>query len=319
MDNVATLLRDGKSDQVRAQLEQSRANEEHHAEWQYNWGRLREAQGDIAEALHSYEKALELDEDHEPTAFRLAYLLDLHGEDEQALQMYERLALQAPAPVSALINLAVIYEDDGRYDEAHEQIERILEEYPNHPRARLFLKDIESSMSMLYDENFERNMQKRNALLDTPVSDFELSVRSRNCLKKMNINTLGDLLRISEQELLGYKNFGETSLNEIKEMLTAKSLRLGQLKEDSPGQISSSTVEAANEQGIAPELFNKPLSEIELSGRSRKCLQRLALNTLGELIQKTEAELLSTKNFGQTSLEEIKMRLEELGVSLRTA
>jgi len=38
----------------------------------------------------------------------------------------------------------------------------------------------------------------------------------------MNINTLGDLLRISEAELLAYKNFGETSLNEIKVMLKQK-------------------------------------------------------------------------------------------------
>ena len=55
-----------------------------------------------------------------------------------------------------------------------------------------------------------------------PITDFELSVRSRNCLKKMNIRSLGDLLKTTEQELLSYKNFGETSLNEIKALLDAK-------------------------------------------------------------------------------------------------
>ena len=56
-------------------------------------------------------------------------------------------------------------------------------------------------------------------MLEIPVTDFELSVRSRNCLKKMNIRTLGDLTRVSEQQLLASKNFGETSLDEIKEIM----------------------------------------------------------------------------------------------------
>ena len=48
----------------------------------------------------------------------------------------------------------------------------------------------------------------------------------------MNIRTLGDLLQTTEQELLSYKNFGETSLNEIKALLAQKGLRLGQAVED---------------------------------------------------------------------------------------
>ena len=47
----------------------------------------------------------------------------------------------------------------------------------------------------------------------------------------MNIFTLGDLISITEQEMLNYKNFGETSLKEVREMLTARNLRLGQLRE----------------------------------------------------------------------------------------
>ena len=69
-------------------------------------------------------------------------------------------------------------------------------------------------------------------MLEIPVTDFELSVRSRNCLKKMNIRTLGDLTRVSEQQLLSSKNFGETSLLEIKEILGGKGLRLGQALEE---------------------------------------------------------------------------------------
>ena len=69
---------------------------------------------------------------------------------------------------------------------------------------------------------------------------------------------------------------------------------------------------------VAPDVLAKPVSELELSVRSRKCLQRLNINTIGELAIRTEAELLGTKNFGQTSLVEIKQRLTENGLALRT-
>ena len=51
--------------------------------------------------------------------------------------------------------------------------------------------------------------------------------------------------------------------------------------------------------------------------RSRKCLQRLNIETLGDLTSRTEAELLGAKNFGQTSLNEVKQRLTEYGLNLR--
>ena len=62
-----------------------------------------------------------------------------------------------------------------------------------------------------------------------------------------------------------------------------------------------------------------PVADLELSVRSRKCMERLNIDTLGDLIEKTEAELLAAKNFGQTSLNEIKQRLAENGLRLKEA
>jgi DNA-directed RNA polymerase subunit alpha len=132
----------------------------------------------------------------------------------------------------------------------------------------------------------------------------------------MNINCVGDLLRITEAELLSYKNFGETSLEEIRAMLLQKNLRIGQLREETQKPPRPTPQRQAPPPGV-PDVLNKPLSEIEFSGRSRKCLQRLGLMTLGEVTLKTEAELLATKNFGQTSLNEVKHKLAEFGLSLR--
>ncbi|HDR14246.1 MAG TPA: DNA-directed RNA polymerase subunit alpha, partial [Desulfobacteraceae bacterium] len=60
----------------------------------------------------------------------------------------------------------------------------------------------------------------------------------------------------------------------------------------------------------------RPVSELELSVRSANCLKNANITMIGELVQKTEAEMLKTKNFGRKSLNEIKAILEEMGLSL---
>jgi DNA-directed RNA polymerase subunit alpha len=158
-------------------------------------------------------------------------------------------------------------------------------------------------------------------MLETPISDFELSVRSRNCLKKMKIETIGDLLNITESELLSYKNFGETSLREIKIILDSKNLRLGMALEEkqfaSIDDIEGDSIEDEDEDD-GEGLLNKPVDDLQLSVRARKCTEKLDLHTIGELVRKTDAELLGCKNFGVTSLNEIKKALSNLGLSLRS-
>ncbi len=65
------------------------------------------------------------------------------------------------------------------------------------------------------------------ALLDTPVEELELSVRSSNCLRNANIKTIGDLTRRTEEEIAKTRNFGKKSLQEIKEKLRLRNLSLG--------------------------------------------------------------------------------------------
>ena len=148
------------------------------------------------------------------------------------------------------------------------------------------------------------------------VTDFELSVRSRNCLPKMNIRTLGDLIMKSEQELLAYKNFGETSLDEIKNMLDQKGLRLGQGLEDGGSEPTHgrNPLEATTDSTT----LDKSSDDLELSVRSRRCMERLGIRSVRDLINKTEIELIAAKNFGMTSLNEIKRKLKELGLDLRS-
>ena len=284
------------------------------AEEYYRRGVESEQQGLHEKAVEFYERSLNENPDHEQAAFRLAVLYDRRAEDAKAIELYERICTSPPVHLNALMNLAVLYEDNNHYDEAHRCLDAILRTLPNHERARLYMKDVESARSMHYDEDIDGRGDRRSAVLNIPVTDFELSVRSRNCLKKMNIHTLGDLLRTTEQELLSYKNFGETSLNEIKALLAQKGLRLGQAVED-PKNPAHRAAPAAGD--VPPETLAKNVGELELSVRRRKALQRLNINTLGELAARTEDELLGCKNFGQTSLNEIKQQLATCGLSLR--
>ncbi|MBY0507554.1 MAG: DNA-directed RNA polymerase subunit alpha [Bryobacteraceae bacterium] len=86
------------------------------------------------------------------------------------------------------------------------------------------------------EELAERGSTQMNEVLNRSVEELELSVRSYNCLKNANIQTIGDLVQRSEAEMLRTKNFGRKSLNEIKEILQNLSLGFG-MKPDSTGRL----------------------------------------------------------------------------------
>jgi DNA-directed RNA polymerase subunit alpha len=75
-------------------------------------------------------------------------------------------------------------------------------------------------------------------------------------------------------------------------------------------------VEAPREEARLNENLFRSVDELELSVRSANCLQQANIKTIGDLVQKTEPEMLKTKNFGRKSLKEIKEILSEMGLSL---
>jgi DNA-directed RNA polymerase subunit alpha len=86
------------------------------------------------------------------------------------------------------------------------------------------------------EEPSERTMDKVSEQLNRSVEELELSVRSYNCLKNANIQTIGELVQKTEAEMLRTKNFGRKSLNEIKEILGTIGLSLG-MKIDQHGRL----------------------------------------------------------------------------------
>jgi DNA-directed RNA polymerase subunit alpha len=67
------------------------------------------------------------------------------------------------------------------------------------------------------------------------------------------------------------------------------------------------------------DVLLRPVDELELSVRSANCLQNAEIKYIGELVQRTESEMLRTKNFGRKSLNELKKILDELGLAFGMA
>jgi len=319
---IAALRDGGRAAEALEALDRIR-NDERTAEYYYARGRVLEDLGRYEEALNAYEAALAVNPRLRGARFRLGYLHDLRGDEDKAIVCYEACVAAMPRDTAALMNLGTLYEEKGYanpeyYDRAIECYHQVLDVNANHGRARLGLRDAQAAKGMFYDEEQERRRDKRNQVLEIPVTDFELSVRSRNCLRKMNIRTLGDLIMHTEKDLLSYKNFGETSLAEIKEMLASKGLYLGMGLEQ---KVQRTLIKPRPLFGTLPAEgaanADIPLDSIEFSVRCRKAFGFLTSGTLGELAQRSEAELLGIKNFGQTSLNEVKQKLRRYGMTLK--
>jgi len=319
LQKAGVLRLRGHNPEAKALLGKLKDAAAHNAEFYYQEGALAEAEGDKLRASKFYERSVDLDPTHAGALFRLGFLNDLEGNDYDAINYYERCLKYPPIGRGVLYNLGILYEDNDQYDKASECYRRLHKTDPLDERAKLFLKDTEASLSQYYSPEEEHVSQQFRQVMEVPITDFELSVRSRNCLKRMNIRTLGDLTRANEAQLLASKNFGETSLEEIKTIMSAKGLRVGQSLEQGMNYERTSY---RPQQNLSPEeqaVLNKPVSDLNLSVRARKCMNRLNIATLGELCQRTQDELLEAKNFGMTSLKEVSEKLVTYGLKLRNS
>ena len=125
----------------------------------------------------------------------------------------------------------------------------------------------EGSEEDTYDEEDERV----RALLNTPVKELELSVRSSNCLQNAQIHTIWDLVTKTEEEIKKTRNFGTKSLDEIKSKLAELNLRLGisdyaELKTELRGEGDGAAVDAGAEDSTDSEAEPAAASEVDDAG-----------------------------------------------------
>lgn len=309
-------IKTGKAEEGRAILDRLPKKADELPDVHYLRGLACDFLGDASEALEHYQKALDIEPAHPRSLFRLAFLYDLHGDDARAVEIYESLRAQRPVHVHTVMNLGLQYEDRGDYAKAIACYEAVLEADPRDARARLYLHDAKAALNMFYDEDLARKEQKLSQLLTTSLAEFQLSVRARNCLDKLGIASLGDLISKTEDELLETPNFGQASLKEIKELLASRGLTLSATR-DTP--VLARDLVRQQAQAEKEGILAKPVSDFEWSERIRKAFERLKVRVVGDIALKTEQEFLSCENFGQTSLKELKKKLAQMGLALKTA
>jgi len=309
MDIVETKRKGGSIDGALKDIKAYSQSHGDNAELHYQWGRCLDAMGEYQEAFDKYEQSLQIDPNHAKSLFRQAFNYDMDGEDEKAIEYYERCTKLNPTYKNAYINLGILYEDNGDADDAAYCFETVLDADPMNARAALFFKDAKSSLAMYYDEEISKRQGKDSEVLGIPISDFELSVRSKNCLEKMNIRTLRDLTKVTESDLLSFKNFGETSLNEIKAILGQKGLRLGQALESD----KETEMEFLN-KGTPADLVES-IADVEFSPRCRSLLVKAGIETIDDLADKTEDEL-AEMGITEDCLDEVKDILSRRDLTL---
>src|SRR5258707_168750 len=101
------------------------------------------------------------------------------------------------------------------------------------------------------------------------------------------------------------------NLKQVPFKMMGEGTRTAYLKADSAGEVMSGQIETGPEN----EVLHRQVEELELSVRSYNCLKNANIQTIGDLVQKTEAEMLRPKNFGRKSLNEIKEILSGLGLT----
>jgi len=88
---------------------------------------------------------------------------------------------------------------------------------------------VDQASTAISDEGiFAAAVDEGESVLDTPIEELDLSVRSYNCLKRQGVNTIGQLTECSENDLLNIRNFGAKSIEEVKDKLQGMSLGLKQ-------------------------------------------------------------------------------------------
>ena len=158
----------------------------------------------------------------------------------------------------------------------------------------------------------DKNKKSRDPIGVIPVDSIFSPVRRVSYAVE---NTRVEQMTDRDRLILDLETDGSVTPREALASAGGALLELTQLFADL-AETDSVTVGPA-EDDSAPSDYAITIEELNLSVRSYNCLKREGLNTVGDLVQKSETELMDIRNFGQKSIDEVKTKLEELGLGLR--
>ena len=164
----------------------------------------------------------------------------------------------------------------------------------------------------LKDENIKNNALK------ILIKDADLSERIKNCLIKLNLIYIEDLVNLSEKDLLSIRDFGRKSLREINYFIEQYGLKLRSTLDSAEFNYKNNSINVKLKKDYADkyEILSTKILNTTLSIRTKNCLIELNIKDLGEAIQYGERELLRAKNFGKKSLNELNNYLAQYNLIL---
>lgn len=147
---------------------------------------------------------------------------------------------------------------------------------------------------------------------ETRASDLSLSEPARSLVESAEVETALELDQLSDEQLLDQPGASAELVEEIRD--TLRQIKAAASPPVSPDGKGEAQPGAGSSKTPYDEML---IEELELSVRSYNCLKREGVETVGDLIAKTEAELLNTPNFGKKSIDEVREKLARLSLKLR--
>jgi DNA-directed RNA polymerase subunit alpha len=158
----------------------------------------------------------------------------------------------------------------------------------------------------------DKNKKPRDPIGVIPVDSIFSPVRKVSyAVEDTRVEQMTDRDRL----ILDVETDGSVTPREALASAGGTLLELVQLFSDLADAASVSVGPAEDED--QPSDYAITVEDLNLSVRSYNCLKREGINTVGDLVQKSESELMDIRNFGQKSIDEVKAKLEELGLGLR--
>ena len=158
----------------------------------------------------------------------------------------------------------------------------------------------------------DKNKKARDPIGVIPVDSIFSPVRKVSyAVEDTRVEQMTDRDRL----ILDVETDGSVTPREALASAGGTLLELIQLFSDLAEAASVSVGPAEDED--QPSDYAITVEDLNLSVRSYNCLKREGINTVGDLVQKSESELMDIRNFGQKSIDEVKAKLEELGLGLR--
>ncbi len=190
---------------------------------------------------------------------------------------------------------------------------------PDHYIATLS-RDSKLSMEMTVKMGRGYVPAERNKEENQPIGTIPMDAIF-SPIKKVNYTiTNARVGQITDYDKLNLEIWTDGSINPEEAVAHAAKILKEQLSifitfEEQEEEVEESAAELGESEKLNENLF-RSVDELELSVRSANCLKHANIKLIGDLVQKTEAEILATKNFGRKSLNEIKEILSEMGLGL---